>query len=186
LTRFSIFPVVFLVEGLILNSTHKIKFALNSRSTSRVLIMDLEDSGYSIKFLWAPSHVEVEGNEKSDVLAESTCKFTTRSVNKTPSSEIIPHFHKVIRKRLMSPMDVTYTPSTRWYTLICPGFLGFSILIFLGFCISGFSWLRFGHNHLPAHAYTLNLNSSPFCSRHDEIVSNFSLPRFLYSDYSHI
>jgi len=59
--------------------------------------MDLEDFGYSIKFLWIPSHVGIEGNEKAGVLVKSTCKFTTRSVNKIPSSDIIPHFHKALK-----------------------------------------------------------------------------------------
>jgi len=76
--------------------------SLNSRSTRfldliRALIIDLEDFGHSIKFLWAPSHAGIKDNEKAEFLAKSTCKFTTRLVNKITSLDMNPHFYKVLR-----------------------------------------------------------------------------------------
>jgi len=42
--------------------------------------MDMEDSGHSIEVLWTPRHVKIESNEKADVLAKLTCRFTTQLV----------------------------------------------------------------------------------------------------------
>jgi len=82
--------ILFLLKFLVVSDSQSILYSikgnpLNSKSTIflvliRASIMGLEDSGYSIKFLWAPSHVGMGGNEKADILAKSTCKFTTRSV----------------------------------------------------------------------------------------------------------
>jgi len=77
----------------------------NSRSSTflmlvHALVIDLEDSDPTVKLLCAPSHVGIEGNEKADVLVKhtGTCRLTTRSVNKIPSSDMILHLHKVLRK----------------------------------------------------------------------------------------
>lgn len=38
------------------------------------------------------------------------------------------------------------------------------------FSIISFSRRRFGHGRQPAHAFRLNLNSFPYCPRHNEIL----------------
>jgi len=61
------------------------------------LIIYLEDAGPSIKFLWAPCYVQIEGNEKVDVMVRHTGNgFHTSFYNTTTqqSKTLRNHWNK--------------------------------------------------------------------------------------------
>jgi len=72
----------------------------NFSEAIRALVTELEDSGFSIKCLWAPGHEGIESDEKADLLAKPTSNIHSRTVNKIPFSGKIPHFYKIIKKLL--------------------------------------------------------------------------------------
>jgi ribonuclease HI len=138
----------------------------------RSLIADLEAAGHLLKFLWVPSHVGITGNEKADSLAKVSASSQSRSIHKIPYSDLIPHFHRVIRNAWRSQWTAN-TATASWFKSSCsdiPRFPWFSNINLSRFYIISFCRLRFGHNRLPSHAYYLNLNSSPYCPLHDEIA----------------
>lgn len=100
----------------------------------RALIADHNETGHSVKFVWAPmSHVGIEENEKPDSLVESaTIRFWSQSINKTPFSDLILHHLRVIRIAWCLQW-MSHTSTASWFKFICPDIPRFPWLVNVNF-----------------------------------------------------
>lgn len=94
-------------------------------------------------------------------------------MNTVSFSDLIPRFHRIIMNAWCLRWT-SYISSVRRFKSIYPliflDFHDYSILHHSrGFRIIFFSRLRFSHNRLHVHAFSLNLNHFPCRSRRDEI-----------------
>jgi len=142
------------------------RYPVSSRSTTfsvliRALITDPEDPDRCIKFLWDPRATRKLMLSWRSLLGNSPLDQRTKYLFR----KWLPVFIKF--------SGTSRTPTARRCKLICPVIPRFPWSLNSNlprFRISAFSSLRFGHDRLPARAYKLNLNYSPFRPHHDEIA----------------
>ncbi|KAF0765352.1 RNase H domain-containing protein, partial [Aphis craccivora] len=154
---------------LALNSNH-----FNSHLSPLVLRIKqithtLHLSNYSIKFLWVPSHIGIRGNEVADSLAKSTSKLICPSLTLLPHTDFIPiirHHTKLLWSLQWSNLPAEFAAKYKHIVPNIPHETWFNNLNLSRSSIVHFNRLRSGHSLLPAHAYKLDLNDSPFCILH--------------------
>jgi hypothetical protein len=123
------------------------------------------------------STIFIGGNERADFLAYSTKSLINSSPLKLPASDILPIHRKLLRKAWQSKWESLPENFASWHRQIVPSIpthpwykdlkISRSVIVY-------YTRLRIGHSLLPHHAFKLELNSSPLCTRHqEEAICNF-------------
>ncbi|XP_026819622.1 uncharacterized protein LOC113558364 [Rhopalosiphum maidis] len=131
--------------------------------------LTLHQSNYSIQFLWIPSHIGIYGNEVADNLAKSTSSLICPSLTQLPHTDFTPtirHHIKHLWSSQWSNFPEKFAARYKHIVPIIPQKIWFNNLHLSRATIVQFNRQRSGHTTLPAHAYKLDLNDSPFCTLH--------------------
>lgn len=141
------------------------------------LWVDLSLSGIFVGFMWVPSHIGVEGNEKADYLASTIVKFADIIVNHSKDTNVFMPFTDVVnllKQRMCQSWGTHLYYCTQvenkgaWYAA-----LDVQINSKPWFCMSKaylnrkfystICRMRFGHCRLNYHLHRLRMVNSSFC-----------------------
>jgi ribonuclease HI len=166
---------------LIISDSQSALYAIHSISFSAAtspLILNIKASlfhlasqDFIIEFLWVPGHAGVSGNEVADTLATSTKYNTKPHILKIPATDLLNLLKTNIKHAWQNKWSSVDPNFAKWYRSLTPTIPSQPWFLKLPLArshIVRFSRLRLGHNLLPAHAFHLDLNDSPMCTRHDE------------------
>ena len=95
------------------DNTHLITSALH-------LIQQLQSGGTRVKFIWLPSHIDVEGNEKADAAAKEGLLLPRITISVPPS---LSNIKQLIKRSAQNTIrtehlveNIRDSPSAAWYT----------------------------------------------------------------------
>lgn len=142
-------------------------------NNNKNILFGLSNTGFSIRFLWVPSHMRIQGNEVAYSLARSSSNLCLSS-SRIPWSDLIP----LLRQYVFSFWSIYWNNSPANFAVRLKSIIT-NILNRVKFhkvdlprsSIVHLNRLRIGHQFLTPHAYKLDLNNYPMCTLHmDESI----------------
>jgi hypothetical protein len=142
-------------------------------------LFELYSQDIIIEFLWVPGHSGISGNEVADLLATSTKYSLIPSVRRIPSSDLLNILQTNYKQAWQDRWSSAAPDFAKWYRSLTPTIPRHPWFVKQpldsSYIIIRFTRFRLGHNLLPAHAFHLDLNDSPLCTRHtEETICDFS------------
>lgn len=151
---------------MITSSSFSDKISYTALATKKKII-DLHNSGVDIKLVWVPSHTNILGNDKADMLAKSGIDSNRLIKSKIDANNILPTVKENLWLQWQREWKQIGITKGRWYVGLQPDFpkiTWFSKLPFISRKhICTIIRIRTGHALTNQHKYKIGVVDSPYC-----------------------